>query len=106
MPRWIQDPKTGKLVPQDQYHGTEPNRLYVLGDIQPFVSPIDGTLISSRSKLRDHNNRHGVTNSSDYSPEFLAKRKKARDDEITGNTKKAQQERRQLIDETLRRNGI
>lgn len=26
----------------------------VIGDIQPFVSPIDGTVISSRSQLRDY----------------------------------------------------
>jgi hypothetical protein len=26
----------------------------VAGDIQPFVSPVDGTVISSRSQLRDY----------------------------------------------------
>lgn len=29
-------------------------------DIQPFVSPIDGTVISSRTQYRDHCKRHDV----------------------------------------------
>lgn len=32
----------------------------VMGDIKPFVSPIDGKEISSRSQLREHERRHGV----------------------------------------------
>ena len=38
----------------------------VLGDIEPFVSPVgstdgtDGELISSRSQLREHEQKHGV----------------------------------------------
>lgn len=34
--------------------------LFVMGDIQPFVSPIDRTEISSRSQLREHERKHGV----------------------------------------------
>jgi hypothetical protein len=29
-------------------------------DIQPFRSPIDGSLVTSRSQLRDHMGQHGV----------------------------------------------
>ena len=31
-------------------------------DIEPFVSPVDGTHISSRSRLREHNERNNVVN--------------------------------------------
>ena len=31
-----------------------------MGDIKPFVSPIDRSEITSRSQLRDHERRHGV----------------------------------------------
>ena len=31
-----------------------------MGDIQEFQSPIDFSLISSRSALRDHEQKHGV----------------------------------------------
>jgi|TARA_R110000796_G_scaffold134980_1_gene251098 MFS superfamily sulfate permease-like transporter len=34
-------------------------------DVDAFVSPIDGTIISSRPVLVEHNRRHGVTNDLD-----------------------------------------
>lgn len=33
---------------------------YFMPDIAPFVSPLDHSVISSRSGLRDHEKRHGV----------------------------------------------
>ena len=32
----------------------------VLKDIEPFVSPIDGSVIASRAALREHEKRHNV----------------------------------------------
>ena len=32
----------------------------VMGDIQEFVSPIDKTVISSRSQIREHERKHNV----------------------------------------------
>ena len=32
------------------------------GDIQSFVSPVDGSVISDRRQLREHNKRNGVVN--------------------------------------------
>lgn len=32
----------------------------VMSDIEPFVSPIDGKEITSRSQLREHERAHGV----------------------------------------------
>jgi len=32
----------------------------IINDIQPFISPIDGTVISSRRAYRDHCKRHNV----------------------------------------------
>ena len=34
--------------------------LQVMSDIEEFVSPVDKTLISSRSGLRNHERRHGI----------------------------------------------
>lgn len=69
MARWIQDPDTGKLIPAHEYtkprhrvRGPGISSFQILPDVEPFVSPIDGTVISSRSKLRQHNERHGVVN--------------------------------------------
>lgn len=37
----------------------------VYSDIKEFRSPIDGSLISSRASLRDHEQRHGVKQNGD-----------------------------------------
>lgn len=103
--RWIQDSVTGKLIPRDQFVRKQVNAPAVHGDIVDFVSPITRELITDRGQLRRHNKEHGVTNSADYSPEFMAKRSKARDDEMTGNTREARAERRELINQSMRRYG-
>lgn len=94
---WVQDPETGKLVPKEEWHGQRDGGAAILGDIEPFVSPVDGRTISSRSHLRDHNRRHGVTDSRDYSQKFMLDRSEKRIAEMTGQTKAAKAERRGLI---------
>ena len=37
-----------------------PSGPYFMGDIQPFVSPLDFSVVSSRSTLREHERKHGV----------------------------------------------
>lgn len=44
-------------------------------DIEPFVSTIDGTVITGRAALREHNKRHDVTNAADYKNEWAQKAK-------------------------------
>lgn len=44
-------------------------------DIEPFVSPVDGTLITGRAALREHNKRHNVTNVADFKNEWANKAK-------------------------------
>ena len=79
MPSWIQDPKTGKLVPRETYvREAQVNAPMVMGPLKEFVSPIDGTVISSRAKLAAHNKRHGVTNSADYSGGYIENRARER----------------------------
>lgn len=76
---YIQDPKTGKLVLRSEYVSPETGRYAsVHSDIAAFISPIDGSVIDDRGKLREHNRKHGVTNAADYSPEYLQKRRDAK----------------------------
>jgi hypothetical protein len=77
--RYIQDPVTLELVPASQYRAPSNKVHDIQGDIEPFISPIDKSIISSRSDLREHNRRHNVTNASDYSPEFIAARQRQRE---------------------------
>jgi hypothetical protein len=49
----------------------------VMNDITPFVSPIDGKEITSRSKLKAHELRHGVKQCGDFKKgEIIAKENK------------------------------
>ena len=103
---WVQDPDTGKLVPKHEYVRRGGNAsAAVQGDIEPFVSPVTGKTITSRSVLRDHNRTHGVTDSRDYSDSFLAERSTKRINEMIGRTPEAKQERRELIMRELAKHG-
>lgn len=94
---WVQDPKTGKLIPKEEYVREGDYTAYIQGDIESFVSPIDGRVITDRSHLRAHNKEHGVTNSADYSKEFLLKRSRERLDRQAGRTNEDRRERREMI---------
>jgi hypothetical protein len=52
------DPLSKTLVEIDR--GGLPDAPAVHDDIEPFVSPIDGTVVASRSRLREHMGRHDV----------------------------------------------
>lgn len=55
MPRWIQDPETGKLIPASEYVPPSNRSAFIRADIGPFVSPIDKKVIGGRKQLREHN---------------------------------------------------
>ena len=76
------------------------------GNFQEFQSPLDGTVISCHSKLRDHNKKHGVTNVADYSSGHFEKRGKEMELEARGQTPQAKRERQQLIAKTLNDFGV
>ena len=101
MPSWIQDPITGKLVPKHEYIAPDNRTAFIQGDIESFVSPIDGTVIDDRRKLREHNRRHSVTDSRDYSPEYYARKKSERDAQLTGNTREQRQERIEALSHAI-----
>jgi hypothetical protein len=57
--RFIQQPD-GELVEVDRDYRPEPRAEYhVMGDIAPYKSMIDGSMISSRSRHREHLKQHG-----------------------------------------------
>ena len=102
---WIQDPITGKLISKDQFARKEKHHM-IMKPLEAFISPITKELITDRSQLRMHNKRHGVTNSADYSPEFMKKRSDARENELIGNTRAARSERLELINQSMRKYGV
>jgi hypothetical protein len=52
------DPVSAKFV--EVTRGALSEAPAIRDDIAPFVSPIDGTVISSQSALREHMGKHGV----------------------------------------------
>ncbi len=58
--------RDGKLIPKDQAPPPPSRKVHgAMPDIQPFQSPIDGSVISSRPHLAAHNRRHGVIDTGD-----------------------------------------
>lgn len=56
--RYVQHPKTLELVPANEYVAASQPVHYVMPDIQPYRSMVDGSMISSRSKHREHLRMH------------------------------------------------
>lgn len=62
--RWVWDEAEKRLVPSNEYYAKQAagksQAAFFMTDIAPFISPIDGKEISSRSALREHERRHNV----------------------------------------------
>ena len=70
--RYVQHPVSGKLIPAaevDWGRGGSPEG-YILPDIEPFVSPVDGSVVGSRTALREHNRRNDVVNVREFDGAF------------------------------------
>ncbi len=103
---WVWCSVRKKLIPKAEYVPPDTKIIYVHGDIESFVSPITREVISDRKQLRDHMREHGVTNSADYSHDFMMKRSGERIAEMTGQTPQAKAERIDLLNQELRKRGI
>ena len=112
MTTFKRDLSTGEFLPLaewEEIYGKEARRSTVKGlgsDIEAFVSPIDGQIVSGRAALREHNKKHGVTNIKDYDAGHFEKRGKEMNAEALGTTPQAKLERKQLIDQTLNHYGV
>jgi len=105
MARWRQDSKTGKLIPIDEAAAVrDAGGVAVHGDIQPFVSPVDGSVISDMKQLREHNKRNNVVNAAEFTPEFYAEKAAERARLHQGEHTKAEKHaRKQELYEALTR---
>jgi len=70
--RWVY--VKGEAILADEYVPTLPDAPMVMGDIAPYTSMVDGRLITSRSKHREHLREHGMreVDPSEVAPEKLA----------------------------------
>lgn len=64
--RYIQHPITLKLVPAEEYVRPSSKLPEVQRDLKPFRSHVDGSMITSRSGLREHNRRNNVVHAEEF----------------------------------------
>lgn len=77
--RWIQDRETGEL------REVSPGPYLPRGNVgEGFVSPVDGSIISTQIKLHDHNRRNNVEQTTDGHFQDWDTRMKERDKYFTG----------------------
>ena len=92
MPRWRQvwNEEEGKsdFIPIGEIRENSGGSHAVHGPIEPFVSPIDGSVISDRKQYRDHCKKHNVVPAAEFSDEFYARKKAERERHYTGNPTK------------------
>jgi len=106
--RFIQCPETRKLIPAEDYHRHQAERdlsAFVQEDIKPFVSPVDGSIISTRADLRHHNRKHGVTDPRDYGPDWFERKAKERQADMRGESRGSRESRLESIQEALYKHG-
>ncbi len=104
MPRWIQRVRkdgTTYMEPRDEaakrYDGH-----FVQGDIESFVSPVDGTVISDRRQLEEHNKRNNVVNTAEFGTDHWDRKAKERADFYEGKrTARQTQKDRMEINEII-----
>lgn len=75
--------------------------VFIIPDIEPFISPVDGKIIKTRSQLREHNREHGVTNQRDYSESFFEKKHNEHHKNMRGGSASDKAERIEIMRELL-----
>jgi hypothetical protein len=75
----------------------------IMPDIPDFISPIDKQIVHGRAGLREHNNKHQVTNVADYKNEWNDKAKE-RARLFTADRSYDQESRRRAVIDAYDRN--
>ena len=81
---WNKELQKSEFIPIDAAARNRETISAIHGDIQPFVSPVDGTVISDRRQLREHNKRNNVVNTHEFDQGFLDRKQKERERLYTG----------------------
>ncbi len=73
----------------------------IIPPMKPFVSPITGETIRDRAHLARHNKANGVTNSQDYSTEWMERKAAERERIANGDTPQDRAERIEIIKQAM-----
>jgi hypothetical protein len=100
MARWRQvyNEETGKseFIPIDEAARHRDISASVHGDIESFVSPVDGSVISDRKQLREHNKRNNVVQTSEFGTEHWDIKRKERERLYNGEYTPAEKQARKM----------
>jgi hypothetical protein len=103
--RWKQvkgDDGKYHMVPVDAAARAVSKSAAVHGPIEPYISPIDGTIIQGRTGLREHMKKHDVVLMDDYGTEHWDNSAKSRADHYQGRTSREEKQmRRENINEII-----
>ena len=91
---YVQCPETGKFVEKKQYLA---NHSAAVHTMEPFVSPVDGSVISDPAALRAHNIKHGVTDRRDYGPDWFDRKRGELEAKRMGQDPVSKKERIELL---------
>ena len=105
--RQITNPETGKseFIPVGKGHQQQAHAVH--GDIEPFVSPIDGAVISDRKEYREHCKKHNVVPAAEFNQEFFYRKAEERQRALRGERTKQQvlRDRQELYERITRHEG-
>ena len=101
---YVFDPKTKKMVEKIAFSESNNEKTaFVHDEIDAFVSPVDGSVIDSRRKLREHNKKHGVTDMRDYGPQYFERKQRERDEILSAKVGSERKGRIEAIQEAIYR---
>lgn len=108
MPRYRQvlNEESGKyeLIELGRFSPETSSGMIINREIDTFVSPIDGEVISSRRQYDDHCRKHNVVPTAEFSKEFFDRKARERAKLFTGErSKKETLARKREIYETIMR---
>ena len=104
MARYIQDPVSHKLVPADTYFRPQTFSHSIHGFHEPYVSPVDGSIISDAKSLREHNVRNNVVQTSEFGTKHWDIKRKERERFFNGEYTSAESWKRKAeINEAINR---
>lgn len=84
--RYRQNPKTLEMEPINDAADRKERGILVCPDISPFKSVVDGSVITGRRALREHNLRNNVTFTEDFRGDWENARK-VRESMYSGDSK-------------------
>lgn len=102
--RYRQDPITHKLyeIGVNDHQAPGP-KVYVRGDLEDFVSPVDHTVVHGRRSLREHNQKNGVVNYEEFGDSYFNRKREERDRYYKGEDPKQRKEWKEAYNDAVRK---